>query len=47
MFMSLDALKTELEGLDFVIATETERNVSEGKYHQGQSAVVQLVGCKT
>ena len=46
MFMSLDALKTELEGLDFVIATETERNVSEGKYHQGQSAVVQLVACK-
>lgn len=47
LFMSLDELKSELNGLDFVVGAEVERHISEGKYHQGQSAVVQVVACKT
>lgn len=43
MFMSLSALKAELVGLNFVVAQETERHFDEGKYHQGLSAVVQVV----
>ena len=46
LFMSLAELKVELEGLEFVIGTEVERKISEGKYHQGESAVVQVVACK-
>ncbi|MFT6984637.1 MAG: SAM-dependent methyltransferase [Psychromonas sp.] len=46
LFMSLDALQVELKGLKFIIGTEIERNISEGKYHQGESAVVQVVACK-
>ena len=44
--MSLDKLVVELRGLEFIIGTEVERNISEGKYHQGESAVVQVVACK-
>lgn len=47
LFMSLDELKSELNGLDFLVGAEVERNISEGKYHQGDSAVVQIVACKT
>ncbi len=43
MFMSLSELKIELAGLNFVIAQETERTFDEGIYHQGLSAVVQVV----
>ncbi len=43
MFMSLSKLEIELTGLDFVITQETERNFNEGKYHQGLSAVVQVI----
>ncbi|WP_158969093.1 class I SAM-dependent methyltransferase [Paraglaciecola sp. L3A3] len=46
MFMSLKELKSELNGLDFVFGSEAERHISEGKYHQGQSAVVQIIACK-
>lgn len=46
VFMSLDELQVELEGLDFAIGQEVERHISEGKYHQGNSAVVQLVAVK-
>ena len=46
LFMSLAELKIELKELDFIIGTEVERNISEGKYHQGASAVVQVVCCK-
>ncbi|MFV1988843.1 MAG: SAM-dependent methyltransferase, partial [Gemmatimonadota bacterium] len=42
-FMSLDRLVDELEGLDFVIGVEVTRDISEGRYHQGESAVVQVV----
>lgn len=46
LFMSLEELETELKGLEFIIGIEVERHISEGKYHQGDSAVVQIVGCK-
>lgn len=46
MFMSLEALKHELKGLEFLHALETERHMNEGKYHQGPSAVVQVVARK-
>lgn len=46
MFMSLKALESELSGLDLIIGAELERNISEGKYHQGESAVVQVVAHK-
>jgi SAM-dependent methyltransferase len=46
LFMSLAALESELSGLDFLIAAEVERDIYEGKYHQGESAVVQVVAGK-
>lgn len=45
-FTSLDALQRYLSGLEFIIGHEIEREVSEGKYHQGASAVVQVVARK-
>ena len=47
LLMSLKELKVELDGLDFIIGAELVRNISEGKYHQGESAIVQIVACKT
>lgn len=47
LFMSLAQLKVELDGLEFIIGNEVERHISEGKYHQGKSAVVQVVARKT
>lgn len=46
MLMSLDELMIELQGLDFIYGAEAERHISEGKYHQGDSAVVQVIACK-
>lgn len=46
MFMTLDILKEELPGLEVVHAVETERELTEGEYHQGLSAVVQFVAKK-
>ena len=45
-FMSLEKLAVELEGLDFIVGVEIDRYVSEGKYHLGESAVVQVVAGK-
>lgn len=45
-FMSLKQLAAELPTLQTIIATETQRDVQEGKMHQGPSAVVQLVARK-
>jgi SAM-dependent methyltransferase len=42
-FMPLDKLKSELSELTFSHAIEIDRHVSEGKYHQGESAVVQVI----
>lgn len=44
--MTLSALREELDGLDFVIEHETSREIHEGKYHNGLSAVVQVVAFK-
>lgn len=40
------ALVAELEGLDFLLAQEAEREVFEGKYHKGMAAVVQVLARK-
>ena len=45
LMMTLNDLRNELSGLDFLVACEIEREVQEGKGHFGQSAVVQVV-CK-
>ena len=43
MLMKLAALRDELQGLTFEIGQELDRDVHEGRYHQGQSAVVQVL----
>lgn len=43
MMMTLKALRDELAGLELEHAIELKRHVDEGKYHQGKSAVVQLI----
>ncbi|HTR97144.1 MAG TPA: class I SAM-dependent methyltransferase [Candidatus Acidoferrales bacterium] len=40
--MTLSDLRRELEGLEFEHALETERELSEGKWHRGPAAVVQI-----
>jgi len=45
-FMSADELEKELAGLEFELLHETERHIQEGKYHEGLSGVVQVVGRK-
>jgi SAM-dependent methyltransferase len=44
--MSAADLRQELAGLDFEILVECERWISEGAYHHGDSAVVQLFARK-
>jgi SAM-dependent methyltransferase len=46
MLMSLDVLRTELAGLRIEHGVETEREVYEGKYHTGRSAVLQILAFK-
>ena len=46
MLMSLDELKRELAGLDFIHAVQVEREVLEGDRHTGMAAVVQVLGVK-
>jgi SAM-dependent methyltransferase len=43
MLPSLDELLSELAGLEVVVGVEKLREVHEGKYHDGTSAVVQLL----
>lgn len=43
---TLAELREQLAGLDFVIAREMEREVHEGAFHKGMSAVVQLLAVK-
>lgn len=40
---SLEALRSELEGLEFLHGVEIEREVHEGVHHAGLSAVVQVI----
>lgn len=44
--MTLAAVRQELAGLDFLEAEEKIREVHEGKYHDGLSAVLQVVARK-
>lgn len=39
---TLDALRAELAGLEFAHAVALERDVQEGQFHRGRSAVVQV-----
>ena len=44
LLMTLDDLREELAGLEFEVAQELERDVTEGAYHHGRGAVVQVLG---
>lgn len=44
--MDLATLEDELAGLVFEVAREREREVFEGRYHQGRGHVVRIVGRK-
>jgi len=46
LLMSLDALRNELAGLRIEHGVETEREIHEGEYHRGRSAVVQVLAFK-
>jgi SAM-dependent methyltransferase len=46
MLMSLDELKQELAGLEFIYAARVERDVEEGRGHTGLASVVQIFGRK-
>lgn len=46
LLMELPQLQVELEGLEFLIAREIERDIIEGRYHKGRSAVVQILARK-
>jgi len=46
MLMSLDELKQELAGLEFLHAVQIEREVREGSRHTGLASVVQVLGKK-
>ena len=46
MTMTLEALQRELDGLIFRHAEEMRRDVTEGQYHTGTGAVVQLIAVK-
>jgi SAM-dependent methyltransferase len=46
MMVTLEDLRRELAGLEFVLAQELEREVREGAYHTGVAAVTQLVARK-
>src|SRR5512133_175605 len=46
MLFSLEELKAELSGLEFVHAVTKERDVREGRGHTGIASVVQILGIK-
>ena len=46
MLMSLDELKLELAGLEFLHAVQLERAVREGSHHTGLASVVQILAVK-
>lgn len=47
LLMSLDEIKQELAGLEFLHAVQIEREVREGQGHTGLASVVQILGIKT
>lgn len=46
LMMTLDGLKAELSGLELEHAVELEREIHEGRLHDGPSAVVQVLGVR-
>ncbi|MGB7414669.1 MAG: class I SAM-dependent methyltransferase [Thermosynechococcaceae cyanobacterium] len=46
LMMKLTLLHQELDGLVFKHAVEKERDIQEGQFHQGHSAVVQVLALK-
>jgi 2-polyprenyl-3-methyl-5-hydroxy-6-metoxy-1,4-benzoquinol methylase len=44
MLVSLETVKSKLEGLDWKIAQELDREVIEGAHRSGMGAVVQILG---
>lgn len=46
LFMSLESLREELHTLAFITAQELERELSEGRHHEGVCAVVQIIASK-
>jgi SAM-dependent methyltransferase len=44
--MTLDLLREELHGLDFLVGRELERDVHEGEFHRGTGSVVQVVALR-
>ncbi|MBC8018438.1 MAG: class I SAM-dependent methyltransferase [Verrucomicrobia bacterium] len=46
MLMSLDDLKRELAGLEFIHAVQIERDVREGSGHTGLASVLQVLALK-
>jgi len=44
LLYALDELRVDLAGLDLAVAVEREREVHEGAFHGGVSAVVQVLG---
>lgn len=46
MMASLAELSEELQGLEFEHAAELDRDVTEGRYHTGKGAVVQVLAVK-
>lgn len=46
MLLSLETARRELAGLDFVVGEEKVREIHEGPFHGGASAVVQIVARK-
>jgi SAM-dependent methyltransferase len=46
LLMTLAALREELAGLDFLVGRELERDVTEGAFHTGIGAVVQVCARK-
>jgi SAM-dependent methyltransferase len=43
LLVTLADLRAELPGLEFAVGREIERDVTEGKYHGGRAAVVQVL----
>ena len=46
MLMTLAAIREELSGLELLHGEETVREIHEGAYHQGPSAVLQVIARK-
>ncbi len=46
LLYGVDELRRELPGLDFDIECELDRELAEGRYHNGVAAVVQLLALK-